>query len=77
MRTQLTDARNRKKLTHEDVAKKAGITRQYYGMIEKGERTPSVSIAKKIGKVLEVDWTIFFETERNLGLLNEDIATTP
>ncbi|MEC0490211.1 helix-turn-helix transcriptional regulator [Bacillus licheniformis] len=49
--------------THQEVADLlgSGITRQYYGMIEKGERRPSVNVAKKLGELLKVNWTIFFE----------------
>lgn len=75
MRTYLNNARKRKKYTHEYVADQSGITRQYYGMIENGERNPSVSIAKRIGKVLDLEWTIFFESDRNLRLLNDGEST--
>lgn len=59
----LVSKREQLGLTHQDVAIKSGasITRQYYGMIENGERRPSVDVAKKISKVLGIDWTIFFE----------------
>lgn len=55
-------ARKKKRLTQEDVVllSEASITRQYYGMIENGERKPSVNTAKAISEVLGVDWTIFF-----------------
>lgn len=51
--------------TQEEIAKRAGIKRQYYGMIEKGIRTPSVEVAKKIGAALGFDWTLFFKDECN------------
>lgn len=47
--------------THEEVANRAGIKRQYYSMIECGTRNPSVAVAKKIGAVLGFEWTLFFE----------------
>ncbi len=43
----------------------ASISRQYYGMIENGERRPSVDVAKKISSILNIKWTIFFETKSN------------
>lgn len=46
--------------SHQDVVDIIGITRQYYSMIEKGERTPSVEVAKKISGVLGLNWTVFF-----------------
>ncbi|MFF2287264.1 helix-turn-helix transcriptional regulator [Peribacillus butanolivorans] len=48
-------------LTQEQVAEKSGMARTTYASIEKGERNPSVSNAKKISDVLEFEWTLFFE----------------
>jgi putative transcriptional regulator len=76
MRTFLINARNAKKLTHEQVAEHAEISRQYYGMIESGERNPSVSIAKKIGAILDIEWILFFEQDSNLRLRNMNTAST-
>ena len=39
-------------LTQEEIAKKAGITRPYYSMIENGRQDPSLKLAKKIAKIL-------------------------
>lgn len=50
----------RGELTHEEVAKLVGIKRQYYSMIENGERTPSVKVAKSLSEILGFDWTNFF-----------------
>lgn len=62
-RTWLADIRNNLNMTHQDVADKINVSRQYYGMIENGERDPSVSTAKKIANTLEFDWTIFFDSQ--------------
>lgn len=59
----LANYRKEKKLTHQEVAEKVNISRQYYGFIENGERTPSVPIAKRLGKLFGFDWTIFFEDD--------------
>lgn len=71
----LSNARKKKGLTHEQVAYKTNksISRQYYGMIENGDRTPSVDVAKSISEVLEIDWTIFFEIESNHKLQKQII----
>lgn len=63
-------ARKKKRLTQKDVVllSEASITRQYYGMIENGERKPSVNTAKAISEVLGVDWTIFFDDGSNQKL---------
>lgn len=66
----LVNARKEKHLTHEQVAFKAGISRQYYGMIENGERTPAVDVAKSIAEVIDVEWTLFFELKSNQKLQN-------
>jgi len=52
-------------MTQEEVADKAGVKRQYYSMIENGGRTPSVKVAKKIGKILNFNWVLFFEEDGN------------
>lgn len=55
--------RKNQKMSQKDVGAKAGISESYYCLIEKGERTPSVTIAKRIGEVLGFNWTIFFDKE--------------
>lgn len=57
--------------THEEIANRVGIKRQYYSMIENGSRTPSVGVAKKIAAALGFDWTIFFEDESNETLRDD------
>ena len=59
MRTWLKNIRS--KTPQESVAKMAGITQQMYSHIERGERTPSVDVAKKIAAVLGFEWTRFYE----------------
>ncbi|HHV35823.1 MAG TPA: helix-turn-helix transcriptional regulator [Syntrophomonadaceae bacterium] len=53
MRIELQKARQKKKYTHEQVAKKAGIHRATYTHIELGTRNPSLGLALKIAKVLD------------------------
>ena len=61
----LKKIRLNKGLTQEVVAKRAGMQRPHYTMIETGQRNASVPVAKSIAKVLGFDWTIFFEEECN------------
>ncbi|MCJ0953531.1 helix-turn-helix transcriptional regulator [Mammaliicoccus sciuri] len=56
----LIDKRNELGLTQQDLANKTGVHRSYIAMIEKGTRTPSVTVAKKIAKEINVEWVIFF-----------------
>ncbi|MGC6600036.1 helix-turn-helix domain-containing protein, partial [Escherichia coli] len=46
-------------------AKRSGIQRSYYSMIESGKRSPSPFVAMKIATVLSFDWTIFFNQQSN------------
>lgn len=46
--------------SQQEVADQAGIERSYYAKIENG-LTPSVKVAKAVGEVLNIEWTLFFE----------------
>ncbi|MCL6455093.1 MAG: helix-turn-helix domain-containing protein [Alicyclobacillus sp.] len=61
----LESIRKAKRLTHQEVAVRAGISRHYYTMIANGNRRPSVEVAQRIANVLGFDWTIFFEQKSN------------
>lgn len=54
-----------KGMTHEEVATRSGIKRAYYTMIERGYRSPSVEVAKRIAATMEFDWTYFFGPDGN------------
>lgn len=56
----LVEIRNKKNLTHEQVAALAGIERSHYTKIENGA-SPSVKVAKRIARALGFDWTLFFK----------------
>lgn len=60
MRIWLKKFREAKGYNHDEVAKLCEISRSYYTLIENGDKTPSVKVAKKIGSVLEFDWANFF-----------------
>ncbi len=65
MRRWLLNTRLSNKLTHGEVAARANIGRAYYTMIENGSRTPSVAVAKRLGDVLGIGWTLFFDKQGN------------
>ncbi|XGA14602.1 helix-turn-helix transcriptional regulator [Paenibacillus thiaminolyticus] len=71
----LRKIRNEKDMTHEEVATLVKISRQYYGMIESEVRDPGVSLAKRIGAVLEFDWTLFFKHKGNETLHSDESRT--
>lgn len=66
MRNWLKEIRDSKGLTQEQVAILSDISRSHYTHIEKGTKTPSVEVAKRIAKALKFDWTIFFEDKCSL-----------
>ncbi|OSH17509.1 DNA-binding helix-turn-helix protein [Enterococcus faecalis] len=53
--------RIKNKMTQEEVAVKAEISRTTYASIEQGRRRPSVESAMRIASILGFDWTLFFE----------------
>ena len=58
----LLDKRKEKKWTQEKMAKRLGLSRQYYNALENSTKQPSVELAKKISDILELDdWTVFFK----------------
>lgn len=54
-------------IPQQKVADQSGISQNFYSWIERGERTPSVEVAKKIAAVLDFDWTRFYEDEQAAG----------
>lgn len=60
-----TVARNVRRLrlergyTQEELSELAGINRNYTGMIERGERSPTVDMLEKLGKALKIDPVAF------------------
>jgi len=53
--------RERLGLKQGEVAKAVGVAQATYCNIENGKSAPSVDSAKKIGRVLGVDWWLLFE----------------
>lgn len=58
----LKELRTSKGLSQQELATKCGVIRQTISNIECGLSKPSIDLAKKLDEVLEVDWTLFFET---------------
>jgi len=59
----LVKIRQDKNFTQSQVATNADISLSFYSQIENGVRKPSVETAKRIAKVLGIEWTRFFEKE--------------
>lgn len=62
LRNWLKEFRCVKGYTHREIANKCEISRSYYTHIENGTKTPSVEIARKLGRILNFNWIIFFES---------------
>lgn len=50
----IREARQSKRLTQSEVAKKAGINENHYAQIERGEKNPTVSTFRNIIKAIGV-----------------------
>lgn len=61
MRTWLKELRKSKNLTQEQLSEKLEISRAFLTQLELNKRNPSVQTAMKIAKVLEFNWTRFYE----------------
>lgn len=56
----LKDIRIEKGLTQQELADECNVNRTTITNIENGIINPSVQLAKKLGKILGFDWTLFF-----------------
>ncbi|WP_246067005.1 helix-turn-helix transcriptional regulator [Paenibacillus koleovorans] len=54
MKNRVKELRARFDWTQEDLARRAGITRQTVGMIEKSDYSPSILLALKLARVFGV-----------------------
>ncbi|VTZ26139.1 XRE family transcriptional regulator [Methylocella tundrae] len=56
----LRTLRHAKGLSQEELADRAGINRNYVGMLEREEHSATVDMLEKLAEVLEVDPAEFF-----------------
>ena len=59
----LKEIRLAKNLKQSELAKKVGVNYRTISSYETGARDMPVRVAKKIGKVLNIDWWILYEEE--------------
>ena len=59
-------ARKNKGYTQKQVAELAKVSEEYISLIESGKRKPSVKVAKKLGAVLDIQWTIFLKNNLSI-----------
>ena len=63
MRDELKHIREMAGMSQETLAEEVGLTQVMVSYIESGTRRPSVETAKRIAKVLNIDWTEFFNDD--------------
>lgn len=61
MRLWLREYRENAVLSQKEIAKRIGVSHQFYNYIENGSRRPSPATAQKIASVLNSPWTRFYE----------------
>jgi transcriptional regulator with XRE-family HTH domain len=60
--------RHEKGLSQEELAHRAGINRNYIGMLEREEHAATVDMLEKLAEILEIDPTAFFDREGKKSL---------
>lgn len=60
-RSRLAERRNKLGMTQEDLAIKVGVAPNYIAMIERGERSPSVALSKRLEEQLNIPWNEIIE----------------
>lgn len=61
VKADLAARRKEKGLTQAELAARVGIAQRTVAAYECGERRPSVEVAKKMAKELDISWTTYFE----------------
>lgn len=57
----LTEEREKKGMSQEQLASVVGVSRQALSAIERGITKPSIDTAKKLAEALDLKWSDFFE----------------
>ena len=61
--TNLRRLRHARSMSQEELADRAGINRNYVGMLEREQHSATVDMLEKLAEVLEADPTEFFRRE--------------
>jgi transcriptional regulator with XRE-family HTH domain len=63
--------RNERGLTQEELSELAGINRNYTGMIEREQRSPTVDVLEKLAKALQVEPAMLLQAGNERGSTGE------
>lgn len=75
MRQRLIKLRKERGMTQQQVAEILGITRSFYGMIETGDRNPTLELAKRIAELFQVEIEQIFFGEKSNETLQQNRPT--
>lgn len=64
MRKNMITQRKAHKLTQSELGEMCGVAQRTIAAYESGERRPTPEVAKRIGDVLGIPWTDFYEDEK-------------
>ena len=59
-------------ITSAELAAKVDVRERTIKAYERGERQPSVKVAKRLAAVLEIDWTRFFDDTEDDAHAHDD-----
>ncbi len=59
--------RKEKNVSQEDLADRAGVNRNYVGMVERGENAPTVDVLEKFAEALGVEPIAFLAASERPG----------
>lgn len=62
--TNLRQLRHDRGLSQEELADRAGINRNYVGMLEREQHAATVDMLEKLSAILDIDPTEFFRRDR-------------
>ena len=72
MRKELLKRREELKMTQEQVAEAAGISRPFYAQVESGQRNPAPEVKERIAMALKVKYRHEVKETDPTGLFNEE-----
>lgn len=70
----LRQLRSARALSQEQLALQAGITPAYLGLVERGQRNPTVNTIEALCNVLNISLSEFFSTEERKPAIQDDVT---